>query len=549
MPTEVDDGQRTDPSRDARAPRRASTPESRTRIQESVDTLRRSVGHGGRISRSTFNEFFAGVCETPEDIDRVYDDLSELHIEVADHVDASPDLPATGEPENSVRSGDPLVSYMNQLAALPLLTRAEELLLAKTLDEARREYRSIVLASGYCQRGLLDRLEPIATGERGAKDVLDEAPDETGPISDRARARVATALAECRTLLEHNDRDFDELVRGKRNAVFRKRCEEQIRWRAETIAETLAPLRFHPDVIDERRQSYLHAVQAVQWSLERSGCSSDRPPRTRVESLERSALECWPTLLERARRLRELSDRATVARNRLCVGNVRLVVYVAKAYLRRGLPLLDLIQEGNTGLMRAIDRFDYQRGFKLSTYATWWIRQAISRALAEQGRAVRIPYHVYELLCKIWSVTRHWIERHGYEPDAHEIAAATGATEKEVRLALKTVEYPVSLGTPVGDDDETIDKFLADERTESPLQTVANSLLRDNVQRALETLNYREREILRLRYGLGGETARTLEEIGQMFKVTRERVRQIEQAAFRKLRDPTRPRHLGFAHE
>lgn len=534
----------TGPTPESRGPRKRSSAASKARIRQGVETLKKSGAANGRISRETFNEIFSEACETPEDIDRVYDVLAELQIEVADTVTDESGPRPEAEDRMSRRSSDPLVNYMNQLAALPLLTRAEELLLAKTLDEARRAYRSLVLRSGYCQRRLLELLAPIASGERGAKDVVEDTSNESGPISDRARARLGKTLSECRALLDHNDRDFQQSVLGKQNAVFRKRSEEQNRWRAEAVAEILESVHFHPDVIEAQRESFLQAVESVQWSLESTGNSLSRPPRARVEHLELDAGERWTGLLDRARRMRHLSNRAMQARNRLCVGNVRLVVYVAKAYLKRGLPFLDLIQEGNTGLMRAIDRYDYQRGFKLSTYATWWIRQAISRALADQGRAVRIPYHVYELLCKIWSMTRRWIEKHGAEPEVEQIAEAIGVNEKDVRLALKTVEHPLSLGTTIGDSDDTMDKFLADDRMESPFQSVARGFLKDSVKQSLETLNYREREVLKLRYGLGGGSARTLEEIGQMFKVTRERVRQIEQSAFQKLRDPLRARHL-----
>jgi RNA polymerase primary sigma factor len=270
--------------------------------------------------------------------------------------------------------------------------------------------------------------------------------------------------------------------------------------------------------------------------------------RKELRYLMRLTLESPSTLRRRIARIARLQDEYDAAKRALSAGNLRLVVSIAKRYRNRGLSFLDLIQEGNTGLMRAVDKFEYARGYKFSTYATWWIRQAITRAIADQSRTIRVPVHMIETMSRVRTVSRELLQKRGCEPSVEETARAAGLSVDETSCVLQMSRQPLSLDQPVGDhDDSYFGEFLEDYREDDPLYEMNQDLLKRRIADVLDALNYREREILRLRYGLADGYTYTLEEVGKIFQVTRERVRQIEAKAVRKLQHPVRSRKLsGF---
>jgi RNA polymerase primary sigma factor len=270
--------------------------------------------------------------------------------------------------------------------------------------------------------------------------------------------------------------------------------------------------------------------------------------RRELRDLLLITLESPKSLRRRTENFRKQFYEYEAVKRQLSSGNLRLVVSIAKKYRNRGLSFLDLIQEGNTGLMRAVDKYEYRRGFKFSTYATWWIRQAITRAIADQARTIRIPVHMIDVLSKLRNLQKTMLQQLGREATTEEIAAMSGIEIEEVRRVLDIGRHPVSLDRPVGDsEDSSFGEFLEDSSTENPVKVATNSVLRGKIENLLKTLTFREREIIRLRYGLTDGYTYTLEEVGRIFKVTRERVRQIEAKAVKKLQNPVRARHLeGF---
>jgi RNA polymerase primary sigma factor len=292
----------------------------------------------------------------------------------------------------------------------------------------------------------------------------------------------------------------------------------------------------------------MQVLKGRMKNAEETGFSDGVPMsklKEEIRYLMRITYETPATLARRCEKVHGFRLQYDAAKRELSAGNLRLVVSIAKKYRNRGLSFLDLIQEGNTGLMRAVDKFEYERGFKFSTYATWWIRQAITRAIADQSRTIRVPVHMIDTMSKVRQVTRDLIQELGREPSVEETAQRAGLSLEDARVVIKMARQPLSLDQPVGDhEDSFFGEFLEDYRDDDPLYETNQQTLREQIQEAMQTLNYREREILKLRYGLADGYAYTLEEVGKIFQVTRERVRQIESKAVKKLQHPQRSKSL-----
>ncbi len=359
-----------------------------------------------------------------------------------------------------------------------------------------------------------------------------------------------------RQLLRRNQEDFHTAIsrrqsmRQRRDAWRRLVCR---RTKAVRLIEELGlrtqrlqPLLDRVKAISQRMNDL--STELAEVKRRRNAPGRVTEIRKELRYLMRISLESPSTLRRRIARITRLQDEYDAAKRALSAGNLRLVVSIAKRYRNRGLSFLDLIQEGNTGLMRAVDKFEYARGYKFSTYATWWIRQAITRAIADQSRTIRVPVHMIETMSRVRTVSRELLQRRGFEPSVEETALEAGLTVDETSCVMQMSRQPLSLDQPVGDhDDSYFGEFLEDYREDDPLYEMNQDLLKRRIADVLDALNYREREILRLRYGLADGYTYTLEEVGKIFQVTRERVRQIEAKAVRKLQHPVRSRKLsGF---
>lgn len=452
-------------------------------------------------------------------------------------------------------SSDPIRMYLSQMAEIPLLARAEEIALAKKIEVTRKRFRRTVLGCNLAMRATVGTLVKVHKGvlpfDRTIKVSLTER-----LTKEQIIARMPHNLGTLSRLMEENQRDFRLLLRRGTPPADRQDARKRfIRRRRKmlTLIEELSLRTRRVHAMMRQMEDSLSRMAEIRRQLR---LMLDNPATRNKRLVLRRELRNLMILTEetpRSLRARcetmrcQYKDYEQVKRQ-LSGGNLRLVVSIAKKYRNRGLSFLDLIQEGNTGLMRAVDKYEYRRGFKFSTYATWWIRQAITRAIADQARTIRIPVHMIDVLSKLRNASKRLLQELGREPTSEEAAAATGLSVEETRRVLAMGRHPVSLDRPVGEsEDSCFGEFIEDGGLPRPDKAASNELLRERIEALLKTLTYREREIVRLRYGLGDGYTYTLEEVGRIFKVTRERVRQIEAKAVRKLQHPVRSQQLaGF---
>jgi RNA polymerase primary sigma factor len=462
------------------------------------------------------------------------------------------DLGVTG---NDDHIDDPVRIYLMQMGEIPLLTRREEVASARRIEQSRTLFRYAMLATDYVLQGAFGLLEKVRDGRLRLDRTV-----EVSVTNVRGKRHIQALLEPnlhtLRHLLRQNRRDFLVVVsksrpRRQRREAWRRLVTRRVK--AVRLVEELGLRTQRLQPLWEKLQQISHRMDVLSAELAEIRArrtASDRVAEIRKELryLMRITLECPSTLRRRIARTTSLRQQYDTAKRRLSAGNLRLVVSIAKRYRNRGLSFLDLIQEGNTGLMRAVDKFECDRGYKFSTYATWWIRQAITRAIADQSRTIRVPVHMIETMSKVRSVGRSLLQDRGFEPSVEETADAAGLSIDETACVIQMTRQPLSLDQPVGDhDDSFFGEFLEDYREEDPLYDMNQDLLKSRIADVLAGLNYREREIIRLRYGLADGYTYTLEEVGKIFSVTRERVRQIEAKAVRKLQHPIRSRKLaGF---
>jgi len=498
------------------------------------------------------------VNEAPEP--EFYDAEKDARPEESPKPDGAPPEPGAAEalpplPEAAKWSSDPIRLYLSQMAEIPLLAREEEIALAKKIEVTRKRFRRTVLG---CSLSMRLAMGIVAKVHRGALPF-----DRTIKVSlterltkEQISARMPHNLRTLKQLAEQNQQDFARLVNRRTPPELRAEVRKRFIRRRRKMLTLLEELSLRTRRVQSMMRQMEDALARMEEIRERLRHLLDTPAtRDKRANLRRELRDLMTLTQESPRSLRmrcevmrrQYQDYEQVKRQ-LSGGNLRLVVSIAKKYRNRGLSFLDLIQEGNTGLMRAVDKYEYRRGYKFSTYATWWIRQAITRAIADQARTIRIPVHMIDILSKLRNVAKRLQQELGREPTTEETAVAADLGVEETRRVLFMGRHPVSLDRPVGEsEDSCFGEFIEDGGLPRPEVSAGNALLREKIEALLKTLTYREREIIRLRYGLGDGYTYTLEEVGRIFKVTRERVRQIEAKAVKKLQHPVRSQQLaGF---
>ena len=457
--------------------------------------------------------------------------------------------------QGSKRIDDPIRMYLTQMGTIPLLTREEEIRLAKKIETTRMIFRRRVLESDYAAAQAVDILQQVHQGNLPFDRTMRISTAEAN-AKDKIAARIPVNLVTIRQLLGLDREAWEQLQGDSFSDAKRRQILDDINRRRRKFSTLLEECCLRTGRIQPLYRKLLainKKVKEIQRELLRAEKMPNRYEPDDVFVMEEELAGLRDLTLETPedldRRLREIGKvfyEYEQAKRDLSGGNLRLVVSIAKKYRNRGLPFLDIIQEGNTGLMRAVDKYEYRRGYKFSTYATWWIRQAITRAIADHARTIRVPVHMIETMSKLRTIQKHLLQEIGREPTLEEIADRAKMNLDEVRRVMKISRHPISLDRPVGEsEDSHFGDFIEDDRQESPDQTATSDMLRARINDVLKTLTYREREILKLRYGIGDGYTYTLEEVGRIFKVTRERVRQVESKAIRKLQHPVRKRRLA----
>jgi RNA polymerase primary sigma factor len=535
------------------------------RIDASLQELIAKAKAQGQLTYEEVSSYLPDEIEGTDRIDSLLAALDGLGIELVDGPDAHRRELAEQETNTSEGdrsfvltegmphgSSDPIRMYLSQMANIPLLTRDEEIRLAKKIELTRKRFRRNMLRSFFALDATVKTLERVHNGELPFDRTIKVSLTER-LTKEQVQARMPHNLPLLQHLMRGQKADFTRLI--SRSASPEEKEQARVRYirRREKMLVLVEELslrtrRVQP-LIRQLEEMSQRMDELVRQLAELRGSSAPAEKiasvRHELRELMMRTLESPASLRRRSRQLRGQFQQFEDVKRELSSGNLRLVVSIAKKYRNRGLSFLDLIQEGNTGLMRAVDKYEYRRGFKFSTYATWWIRQAITRAIADQARTIRIPVHMIDVLMKLRNAAKKLLQEMGREPTTEETAIAAGVTLEETERVLDIGRHPISLDRPIGEgDDGCFGEFVQDTGTESPHKLANNGLLRERIEELLKTLTFREREIIRLRYGLADGYSYTLEEVGRIFKVTRERVRQIEAKAVAKLQNPVRSKYL-----